>query len=202
MELLRRFVEILAENPFVFIWLRQILENNFKGQKWVIDRELTVKKGERVLDLACGAGNLSVLFDDEVYTGIDINEHYITFANKHYSKKSFFAMSADKLGFPDQSFDKLFVIGLFHHVSDEVSRNILKEMKRVLKSPGKVLIMEDIPARSNLNVIGKLVHHLDRGVFIRKPEEYQDLFRDYFKVLKSYPIRTGVSDYQVFCLES
>jgi ubiquinone/menaquinone biosynthesis C-methylase UbiE len=200
MQQLRRIVKALAENPAILIGIRRILENDFMGEKRVIEREFKAAKGERVLDLACGVGIFSTLFDQAAYVGVDIDERYIAFATKKY-KKSFYVMSADKLSFPDKDFDKVLVIGLFHHLPDDVSHTILKEMKRVLKSPGKVLIMEDIPARSKLNVIGRIVHSLDVGVFIRKPEDYQALFKDYFKVLKVYPTRAGICDYQVFCLE-
>jgi hypothetical protein len=58
--------------------------------------------------------------------------------------------------------------------------------------------MEDVKTRSKYNIIGKLVHRLDKGKFIRDPDEYAKIFSKYFNILKEYPMKSGFCDYQVF----
>jgi ubiquinone/menaquinone biosynthesis C-methylase UbiE len=197
----KKVVAALGDNPAVFTFLRRILENNYKGEKRVIAEEMRVSEGEHVLDIACGTGDFSILFGSETYTGIDINARYIEFARNRYARK-FLVMDAERMDFADQSFDYVLVIGLLHHLPDHAANNVVKEASRILKPRGKALVVEDIPTRSNLNLLGKVVHSLDRGSFIRKEEEYRRLFQKHFTIDKSYIMRSGVCDYQVFCLQS
>jgi ubiquinone/menaquinone biosynthesis C-methylase UbiE len=197
----KRIIAALADNPSVFSFLRRILENNYKGEKRVIAEEMRVSKGERVLDVGCGTGDFSILFGPETYTGIDINARYIEFARNRYARK-FLVMDAGRMDFTDQSFDYVLVIGLLHHLPDDAASNVVKDASRILKPRGKALIVEDIPTGSNLNLLGKVVHSLDRGSFIRKEEEYRRLFQKHFTIDKSYMMRSGVCDYQVFCLHN
>jgi hypothetical protein len=61
--------------------------------------------------------------------------------------------------------------------------------------------MEDIALRGSLNLLGALVHLADAGAFIRRPKQYVTLFDPHLDLKKTYPIRCGVCDYQVFILE-
>ena len=152
---------------------------------------------DRVLDLGCGTGEFSVYFKDYSYTGIDIESGYIDFAKNNYIGK-FELMDASKMSFPDDFFELIIVLGVFHHISDEICLKIFKEMNRVVKKNGRILIMEDLDPESRTDIIGNLLRKLDKGDFIRKKKEYISLISNTFSVKSTFSVRSGFLKYQVF----
>lgn len=193
----QRLINKIFSAPRIFITVRRILENNFKGEKEIIRKEL--KTQGKTLDIACGTGEFCTLFSKEGYLGIDLSEKYITYAKQHYPY-NFQVQDATKMNIHSE-FDNILICGVFHHLSDQDVLTILESAKKMLKSDGTLLVMEDIPTRSNLNFIGKLVQHFDVGKFIRKQEEYGKLYQQKFTISKNYMMRSGVNDYSVFVLK-
>ncbi len=194
---LQRLVNKVFSNPSIFIWVRRILENNFKGEKRAIRTELNTQG--KTLDIACGTGEFCRFFNKESYLGIDLSEKYIKYARKKY-KYRFEVVDATKMDIRSE-FDNILVCGVFHHLEDEAVLKILASAKRMIKPEGKVLVIEDIPTRSRLNIIGKIVQHFDVGKFIRKHEQYGQLYQKELTIIKNYKMRSGVSDYSVFVLQ-
>jgi len=189
------FIDFLAQRPAILDFLRALLENNHRGEKEVIRRELPERLAQRVLDLGCGTGIYAPFFGSD-YVGIDISPTCIKYAQQRYAK-NFQVMDAQKLDFPSESFNAIWVSGVFHHLDDAAARAILREMKRVLEKNGRAVVMEDIPSQK---FISKIIEGRDLGQNIRRPEDYSGLWREYFFVQKEYPVRTGVCDFQVFVL--
>jgi len=196
----RKIINALAANPKIFIWLRRILENNFRNQKKVIRKYFSGQPGENILDIGCGTGEFSIFFNPDSYTGIDIEPAYIAYAKKNYQGKFLIGDAAD-LPFSDNSFDRAVILGVLHHLNDNLCEKIFKEMKRILKSNADILIMEDV-ASMNDNIITKKLHSLDKGDYIRRVEEYYGLLRPYFKIEKNFKIKSGLCPYQVFLLKN
>jgi len=193
-----KVVNKLAENPKLFIFLRKILEFNFITEKKIVKDELDkINYNDRVLDLGCGTGEFSVFFKDYSYTGIDIESNYIDFAKNNYTGK-FEIMDASKMSFPDDFFDLIIVLGVFHHISDEICLKIFKEMKRVVKRNGRILIMEDLDPESRIDMLGNLLRKLDKGDFIRKEKEYVNLISNTLDIKNTFSVRSGFLKYQVF----
>lgn len=102
-----------------------------------------VKDGDRVLDLGCGNGRLIELFFNKKieYTGTDFSEKLIEISKKRYPQGNFIVTPALNLTFPDNYFDVIFSLAVFHHIPSEEFRNkFLKEIRRVL-APGGTLIL-------------------------------------------------------------
>lgn len=119
-----------------------------------------VLAGEKVLDLGCGNGRLLEIFKDKriEYFGVDASEKLIEIAKKRYppeplppagkDKKEIFlpqvrfqVADALNLPFPNNFFDKIFSIAIFHQIpSKEFRLRFLKEAKRVLKSEGQLIL--------------------------------------------------------------
>lgn len=185
-------------SPAISIILRKIAEFNFRKQKNIIKEYFTTDKNESVLDLGCGTGEFSPFFPEESYIGIDIDERNINYAKAHYQRK-FLTADAGKLPFDDNSFSKILILGVLHHLNDEDCLRVLEEAKRVLKPDGKMLVMEDIDT-PNSGYFTRLMHYFDRGRFIRTKEEYPKLLSRYFTIEDNFFIRSGICTYQVFAL--
>jgi len=192
--LLRYVIEKLSNQPGIFLFCRGILEGNFKTIRQVIQERLPVADGRRVLDLACGPGAFSDLFQPNSYCGVDLNESYIGYARRHY-RGSFECMDARRLDFPEASFDDALIFGLLHHLDDDDARAVLGSLRRVLKPGGSVLVIEDIPAESRLNLIGHLLHRVENGRFIRPAQGYRQLLSGYFSLSSEQLLRSGICDY-------
>jgi ubiquinone/menaquinone biosynthesis C-methylase UbiE len=191
---LHYLIEKLSNQPAIFLFCRGILEGNFKTIRQIIPQRLPVGDGRRVLDVACGPGAFSDLFRPEAYSGVDLNENYIRYAQRHY-RGSFARMDARQLTFPEASFDDALIFGLLHHLDDQDVRAVLSSLQRVLKPGASVLVIEDIPAESRLNLIGHLLHRVENGHFIRPAEGYRRLLAEYFHIAEEQLSRSGICDY-------
>ncbi len=108
-----------------------------------------VRPGFRVLDIAGGTGDLTSAFAKQAGPAgqvwlTDINESMLLVGRDKLLNKGFIApiivCDAEKLPFPDNYFDRVTVaFGLRNMTHKEVA---LAEMRRVLKSGGKVLVLE------------------------------------------------------------
>lgn len=101
------------------------------------------KDGDKILDLGCGNGRLSEIFQGKNidYWGIDFSNELIEIAKKRYPQLRFQAADALNLPFPDDFFDKVFSIAVLHHIpSRELRIQFLKEIKRVLGPRGVAVI--------------------------------------------------------------
>ena len=207
---IRRLVRWLSARPTLWNLFRRILEFNFTEEKRVIAKELMPYasrirqqgRNPRLLDLGCGTGELASIFlrAGYEYFGIDIEPERIAYARKTYPKGKFHVMDAARLRYPNAYFDQILVTGVLHHLSDEQVRDIVREMRRVLRPGGRALVMEDIALRGSLNLLGALVHLADAGAYIRRPGQYVPLFQPDLHLAATYPVRCGVCDYQAFIL--
>jgi ubiquinone/menaquinone biosynthesis C-methylase UbiE len=107
-----------------------------------------IKKGEMVLDLACGQGFFSRAFNDAgaKVIGVDLSEKLIDLAKKNSPKEiEYRVLSADNLGFiKDGSIDLVVIVLAIQNI-ENISA-VFKECNRVLKSSGKLMIVLNHPA--------------------------------------------------------
>lgn len=101
-----------------------------------------IKEKERILDLGCGNGRLFEFFKDKkvTYIGIDSSPKLILKAKKKYGN---YFKTADILSLPfsNDYFDSIWSIAVFHHIpSKELRLKALKEIRRVLRKGGRVII--------------------------------------------------------------
>lgn len=195
---IENFLNIFASYPAISIFLRKIVEANFKKQKAVIKENFLAEEDDSVLDLGCGTGEFSVFFNPKKYTGIDIKKKNIDYARRKYSGE-FLIADAVNLPFVDNSFNKILIIGVLHHLSDDDSCKVLKEAGRVLKKNGQMLIMEDIESLKD-GFFTRLIHGVDQGKFIRTEDGYRKILSDNFSIEKEFGIKSGLCPYQVFVL--
>jgi SAM-dependent methyltransferase len=201
--LLERTLDRVSESPRAWNTLRRLVEAGFRGEKAAIERELEPWRdpGRReFLDFGCGTGEFAPCFPAAHYTGVDLAQHYVRYAGRHHAGR-FAVASGAAIGLSNHSFDAALVLGVFHHMPDDLVRASVAELHRVLKPGATLLVMEDTPPPDPWNVAGHLMHWLDRGGFIRTDAEYRALLEPHFAVRRQYPIRSGICDYEVYVLE-
>lgn len=106
------------------------------------------KKGDRVLDLACGQGFFShaLAAQGATVTGIDISPELVSIAKKHAGHtEEFFVSSADNLSkFKDKSFDSVVCVLAIQNI--ERMNETFREVGRILKNGGKFVLVINHPA--------------------------------------------------------
>lgn len=204
--MVKRIIKVLSQNPRIFNALRRVIEFNFVAIRKTITEELFLNEAatpgghKKILDVPCGTGEFCMLFKPESYIGIDISQAYISYAKKNY-KRTFFCRDALNSGFGDGYFNDVLAAGFFHHLDNQSIDLVLKEIRRIIKTEGKMLLIEDAPTSSGWNIIGRVLQRLDMGERIRGSETYIPVLRKYFTVNKHYSIRSGFWDYSVFVLQ-
>ncbi len=118
-----------------------------------------VKVGDRVLDVGCGSGRLTLAAqqwagENGEAAGIDPSPEMIEVARQNAkragSKAKFELGLAESLPFPDGSFDVVLNRLMLHHLPENLKQRGLAEMRRVLKRGGICLVVDFEPPKSGL----------------------------------------------------
>ncbi|MFW9896805.1 MAG: class I SAM-dependent methyltransferase, partial [Candidatus Thorarchaeota archaeon] len=108
-----------------------------------------IKKGNRILDLCCGTGTLTILLAQLLYKeckiiGVDLSPGQIAQAqkkNRHPNLK-FVVMDANNTKFSNDYFDHVVVSAALHEMDKIQRKNVLSEIHRILKKGGIFLVFE------------------------------------------------------------
>lgn len=112
-------------------------------------------KGGTVVDLGCGPGTVLLLLrakrPDLTLIGTDIDPAMIAIAERKAQGKdiTFIEASADALPLPPASADIVVSSLVFHHLPTEVKRGAFREVKRLLKPGGQLLLCDFARAESS-----------------------------------------------------
>ncbi|MFY9620854.1 MAG: class I SAM-dependent methyltransferase [Pyrinomonadaceae bacterium] len=107
--------------------------------------DFTNTRGLRVLEIGCGMGTDGAQFAKAGanYTGIDLTDAAVELARKRFQvsglKGEFRVADAERLDFPDASFDLVYSHGVLHHTPDIEAA--VREIHRVLKPGGRAMVM-------------------------------------------------------------
>lgn len=104
-----------------------------------------IENNDKVLDYGCGNGRLlEVLKGKKInYTGVDVSRKLIELAREKYPEycQAFLkAASQGSLAFPADFFNKVISIAVFHHFPRDYAEKAAKELYRVTKPNGVVII--------------------------------------------------------------
>ena len=170
-----------------------------------------VSRGDKVLDLCCGTGTLTILLSKLLYsdckiTGVDISHGQIAQAQKKIENSgnnlTFKVMDAKSLDFKDENFNIVIISAALHEMDKNERLNVLCEIYRVLKKNGLFLIFEHHePSKSFLRIaynfyLGyseKLLSHsfeMQRNILL-------ELMKTHFKIISQTPVRKFFNFFQV-----
>jgi demethylmenaquinone methyltransferase/2-methoxy-6-polyprenyl-1,4-benzoquinol methylase/phosphoethanolamine N-methyltransferase len=123
-----------------------------------------VEEGQRVLDVGCGTGTLALELGargGEVF-GVDASPEMIDVARRKAAKRhaavEFEVGLIERMPHDAASFDRVLCILVMHHLDEDLQRRGLREIARVLK-PGGRLLLVDFAGRS-----GGFLGHLLAGM--------------------------------------
>ncbi len=105
--------------------------------------------GEKILDLCCGTGTLTVFLaqlipSDCKIIGVDISAGQIRQANKknQYPNLKFEVMDAANLLFNNEIFDKVIISAALHEMESSLRLKVLAEVHRILKLKSDFIIFD------------------------------------------------------------
>ena len=104
-----------------------------------------VKEGDKILDFGCGNGRFLEMLKNkrQEYFGVDVSQKLIDIAKEKYAKEgiSFQKISSsDILPFPDNFFNKVVSVSVFHHFPEKYAEKMVAELWRIINSDGIIII--------------------------------------------------------------
>lgn len=100
----------------------------------------------KILNLGCGTGR----FMEYCQFGVDFSEEMLVQAIIKYPNKDFLLADAAETTFPDTSFDVVFSMHTFMHLSKEKSKEVFDEVYRILRPGGRFIF--DVPSTIRRNL--------------------------------------------------
>jgi len=132
-----------------------------------------LESGESVLDVGCGTGTLAIAAKRRVgragsVYGVDASPEMITRARtkgrRANANVAFAEGVVETLPYPDAHFDVVLSTLMLHHLPRSARRDLAREVRRVLKAGGRVLVVDFGSAPENRKSLLDRIHrhgHVD-----------------------------------------
>lgn len=172
----------LFEVPWVYDSFQNAIYRAGQRNRFVVDL-INPLPGLRFLDVGCGTADILKHLPDVDYLGIDSNEDYISVARTRFGQRGSFLVSDIRASdlFARGEFDRILLLGVLHHLSDQDCGDLLSRLTPMLRSDG-FLVTLDPAYENNQNPISRLISRTDRGRFVRHHEKYRAILGQYFAV--------------------
>src|SRR3989344_1766751 len=185
----QKVINLIFNNSKVFDRIRSVIHNDYADEKRIISENS--KKNKITMDFGCGIGQFSRLFSPEHYHGCDTDKTYINFCKSNHKGNFYVIKKTPPYQFKDKYFDQILISAVIHHIDDKLLIKISKELKRILKDNGKLMIVDHFTKKNQKNIFCKLLINLDRGNQFRNPKEAMKIFSKDFKVKKLKTFKNG-----------
>jgi ubiquinone/menaquinone biosynthesis C-methylase UbiE len=150
-------------------WVAHLPRGGERRARNEVLRHLPNLAGTRLLDIAIGDGrNMPLIPRDCQVFGVDISSVLLEKCKYDYPDRDTFLIvgEAENLPFPDATFDNIFSLGAINHVNDP--GKALREMARVVKPDGLVVVADEVPDLPNRQIAHKLgLHKLQKWILSR-----------------------------------
>jgi ubiquinone/menaquinone biosynthesis C-methylase UbiE len=134
----------------------------------------------RILDVGCGTGRtlaqIAAALPGHRYFGVDLSPYYVEAARDQLAavpEVTLIADNAEALPYRDDYFDVVTSVYLFHELPRRTRRTVMREMARVLR-PGGLMVVEDS---------AQLAEARDLAFFLQgfAAQVHEPFFRDYVR---------------------
>lgn len=168
-----------------------------------------IKKQDRILDICCGTGTLTILLTRLLYKdceiiGVDLSSGQIAKARKKniYFNLKFSIMEANELKFSNDYFDHIVISAALHEMDINQRLNVLSEIHRVLKKGGIFLIFEHHePSKILLRILYNFylgfIEKITSHSFEMQRNILKELKKTGFNILKQTAIKKFLSFFQI-----
>lgn len=160
----------------------------------MVVKYLKPKPRDKILEIGCGRGFLTKkmqsLAKDTI--GIDINPEAISFGVTSSLK----VMDATKLGFPINSFDKIYSCHTIEHIPD--LEKLFKEVERVLKPKGRALLVYPWELVRGIGAIGASTIIFKNPFLCRRIHLHKLNPKKIEKIISKFKLRCIESHFSLF----
>ena len=127
----------------------------------VMSEYLDIRPNDILLDIGGNSGKVTEAYSNNCgeIVVLEPKRNIVEYGKSRRPNIKFIEGQAENISLPNEYFDKVIASASFHHFSDQ--DKALEEMKRVLKSDGKIIILEidpNIPSGRRLKVCETLFH--------------------------------------------
>lgn len=183
--MLRKAAEILQSPVLYRLWQSPFVRAKI-APLW---RHAPPGQPGRVLDVGCGPGTNSRLFNGADYCGLDLSPRFVQYAQQHYAGRFIEADARRAAEFVDGPFDLILSNSLLHHIDDDGVRTVLRQLASLLSTRGRVHIMDLVlPERAS---VARYLARNDRGDYPRPLEAWRHLFAESFEPVVFEPYNVG-----------
>lgn len=193
----------LTSVPAIFCLAQRVTTLNYRAFRRAFSElpEFLVA-GKSYLDVACGPGEMFSIVRPYAtrYLGIDLSARYIAYARRRHPKAEFRVLDAKDLSHLNERFDRILIVGLFHHLADHEARQVVDGIAAVLAPDGLVFILDAIFPLSRRNVVGRFLREHDAGRHIRQAHAYREIFANRFSIHIQRIVSQFPHDYVVFLM--
>ncbi|MEI6095509.1 MAG: class I SAM-dependent methyltransferase [Gammaproteobacteria bacterium] len=151
-----------------------------------IASQINASANDRVLDIGCGTSTILRYLPQVYYLGIDSNPKYILKARNFFGESGDFqCKSVDDFNIEStQKFDRILLIGVLHHLTDEQILSLMLKIKDLLSVEGQLITYDGVLLPKQ-NPIARLLLKIDRGRHVRTVEAYLSLISTTLTVTSS-----------------
>jgi len=161
---------------------------------------------EKILDFGCGCGRILKWVDpkkNQKFYGTDIDAEMISWCKKSLTAMKFSTNdSMPPIKFDNSTFDFVYSISVFTHLDEKSQFEWLKELQRVTKKNGIILVtLHPIDIAKNSNKKIKVIEgNFEKGFIYAKGQLFKGIFPDWYQNSyhsKDYVMNTFSQFFQV-----